>query len=95
MTHLFRPSDGPEAPISPSWTWKFHRWPWPAGDLLLKVAGLFHVLLQRGYVGRALLLLALVVQGVELLVIGYLIDLALSLVELWADLAQKHLEITL
>lgn len=42
-----------------------------------------------------LLVLALIVQGVELLLIGYLIDLALSLFDLWVELAQKHLEITL
>lgn len=39
--------------------------------------------------------LALVVQGVLLLMVAYLCDLSISLMELWADLARKHLEITL
>ena len=42
-----------------------------------------------------LLLLGLVVQVVLLWVAGYLIDLSISLMELWAELAQKHLELTL
>jgi hypothetical protein len=37
----------------------------------------------------------LVVQGALLLTAAYLIDLGLSLMELWADLARKHLELTL
>jgi hypothetical protein len=37
----------------------------------------------------------LVVQLVLLLTVAYLCDLALALMELWADLARKHLEITL
>lgn len=44
---------------------------------------------------RAMLLVGLLVQVVLLLVLAYMIDLALSLMELWADLARKHLEITL
>jgi hypothetical protein len=43
----------------------------------------------------ALLLAGAVVQIVLLLTVAYLIDLSLSLMELWADLARKHLEITL
>jgi hypothetical protein len=39
--------------------------------------------------------LALVVQGMLLLTAAYLVDLALSLMELWTDLARKHLELTL
>lgn len=41
------------------------------------------------------LLVGLVVQGILLLTVAYLCDLALSLMELWADLARKHLELTL
>lgn len=41
------------------------------------------------------LLLGLLLQGVLLLTTAYLVDLSVSLMELWADLARKHLEITL
>lgn len=44
---------------------------------------------------RLLLLVGLLVQVVLLFVAGYLIDLGVSLMELWAELARKHLEITL
>jgi hypothetical protein len=37
----------------------------------------------------------LVGQGLLLLTAAYLIDLSVSLMELWAELARKHLEITL
>jgi hypothetical protein len=37
----------------------------------------------------------LLVQGALLLTAAYLIDLAVSLMELWTDLARKHLELTL
>jgi len=43
----------------------------------------------------ALLLLGLVVQGMMLLTAAYLVDLSVSLMELWAELARKHLELTL
>jgi hypothetical protein len=41
-----------------------------------------------------LLVVGIVVQGVMLLTIAYLCDLSISLMELWAELARKHLEIT-
>lgn len=44
---------------------------------------------------RLLLCLGLVFQVVLLLVAGYLIDLSVSLMELWAQLARKHLELTM
>jgi hypothetical protein len=37
----------------------------------------------------------LLVQGALLLTAAYLIDLAVSLMELWTELARKHLELTL
>lgn len=49
----------------------------------------------RRVVPVVLLLVGLVVQVVLLLVVGYLIDLGISLMELWAELARKHLELTL
>lgn len=42
-----------------------------------------------------LIVLGLLVQMVLLLTVAYLCDLALALMELWADLARKHLELTL
>jgi hypothetical protein len=42
-----------------------------------------------------LLLAGLVMQVVMLLTAAYLVDLSVSLAELWAELARKHLEITL
>lgn len=44
---------------------------------------------------RLLLLLGLVVQAVLVLTASYLIDLGISLMELWAELARKHMELTL
>lgn len=44
---------------------------------------------------RLLLLLGLVMQVVLVLVAGYLIDLGISLMELWTELARKHLELTM
>jgi hypothetical protein len=39
-------------------------------------------------------LLAVLVEVLALLALGYMIDLCLSLMELWAELARKHLELT-
>jgi hypothetical protein len=44
---------------------------------------------------RLLLLVGLLMQVLLLFVAGYLIDLGVSLMELWAELARKHLELTL
>lgn len=43
---------------------------------------------------KILFLLAIVGQGVSLLTLAYLVDLSVSLMELWAELARKHLELT-
>lgn len=43
----------------------------------------------------ALLCVGLVAQLAALVYLGYLVDLCISLMELWADLARKHLELTL
>jgi hypothetical protein len=42
-----------------------------------------------------LFLVAIVVQVVVLYIAGELVDLYVSAVELWAELARKHLELTL
>lgn len=44
---------------------------------------------------KILLLVGLLMQCVLLLCIGYMIDLSVSLMELWAELARKHLELTI
>ena len=50
---------------------------------------------RRHLGAKLLLLVGLLVQLVLLFVAGYLIDLAISLMELWAELARKHLELTM
>jgi hypothetical protein len=45
--------------------------------------------------GHLLLLVGIAVQCVLLYVAGELVDLYVSAVELWAELARKHLELTL
>jgi len=45
--------------------------------------------------GRVLVALGLVAQLVLLLMAGELLDLYIAAVELWAELARKHLELTL
>lgn len=59
-----------------------------AGRLLLSAGG-------RQLVARILLLAGLLMQVLLLFVAAYLIDLGVSLMELWAELARKHLELTL
>jgi hypothetical protein len=67
-----------------------------AGSRLLALAGLLSGSRPaRLIVGRLLLLVGLVMQVVLLLVAGYLIDMAISLMDLWLELARKHLELTL
>jgi hypothetical protein len=46
-------------------------------------------------IGVAVIITALVLQAVLIYVAGELIDLSISLMELWAELARKHLELTL
>lgn len=95
MTHLFRPADTPDAPVSPSWKqWRgllyviLGRW-------LAPVVKTVRSERLRAVLGPLLLLLGLVVQLVLVCLAGYLVDLSISLIELWAELARKHLEITL
>lgn len=93
--HLFRPADPPDSDLSPSWkVWR--------GVLVVavcRVLALLRTLCQspraRHVAAYLLVLVGLVVQAVLLLTVAYLVDLAVSLMELWAVLARKHLEITL
>ena len=93
--HLFRPADPPDGYLSPSWrAWRGLVYV-AAGRLLNWAASLLHKQPVRQALHTCLIVLALVVQGMLLLTAAYLVDLALSLMELWADLARKHLELTL
>lgn len=49
----------------------------------------------RAVLGPLLLTLGLLVQVVLVCMAGYLVDLSISLVDLWLELARKHLEITM
>lgn len=62
---------------------------------LARLRGLSSSQVVRQGVAWVVLLVGLVVQVLLLWLAGYLIDLAISLMELWAELARKHLEITL
>jgi hypothetical protein len=95
MTHLFRPADTPDAPTPPvgrGWSGQLAV---EGRRFLARTAGLFSWAYGRGYVGVALMLVGLVVQGALVLLAAYLVDLSVSLMELWAELARKHLELTL
>lgn len=95
MTHLFRPaepSDGRRFPQARMWRGLVVV---AALSLLARGRGLFHWLHQHGVLHTALMLVGLVVQGALLLTAAYLIDLAVSLMELWAELARQHLRLTL
>lgn len=93
--HLFRPADPPDGHLSPSW----RAWRGLLAVAILRVLTLLSGICRSPRARRVgaylALLVGLVVQGVLLLTAAYLIDLALSLMELWADLARKHLELTL
>lgn len=95
MSHLFRPADPKDANLSPSWkAWRGLLYV-VAAQLLARAGRLFRSPRTRRTLQLAVFLVGAVVQLVLLLTVAYLCDLALSLMELWADLARKHLEITL
>lgn len=95
MRYLFRAADPTDAQPLPQWkAWRGLLF--VAGRLsVLWVAGLFHAGRRRLVLMWLLMIVGLVVQLVMILVAAYLVDLAISLMELWADLARKHLELTL
>lgn len=94
MTHPFRPVEAPERPFSPSWSIGRLLPAVARAGHLRAVAGLFRLLVRAVTVGRVLLVVGVLVQVVLLLSACYVIDLAVSLMELWAELARKHLELT-
>jgi hypothetical protein len=95
MVHLFRPQDPAIRPTPPVGTWLIG--PWTEGRLLValrRVAG--HLRRRwRPCISVAIAGLFLIVELVLMFVAFYLVDLSISLMELWAELAAKHLEITL
>lgn len=93
--HLFRPADPTPAHLSPSWkAWRgllivaARSWLAPAARLAFNPG-----VLKTG--AGLLVLVGLVVQIVLMFVVGYLIDLSINLMDLWAELARKHLELTM
>ena len=95
MTHLFRPADAPDAPYSPSWRQWRGLLAVEGRRLLVTIAGLFRSRLARAVSVHVLLWIGLLCQAVALFALAYMVDLSLSLMELWAELARKHLELTL
>lgn len=87
-----RLATGPHSPVWKAWRGLLFV---SARVLLARARGLFVSHGGRSALHTALALVGLLVQVVLLLVVGYMIDLCISLMELWAELAQKHLEITL
>lgn len=93
--HLFRPADPPDGYLSPSWrAWRGLLYV-AAGRVLNCLARLARQPRVRRTLHACLIVLGLAVQALMLLTAAYLVDLSLSLMELWADLARKHLELTL
>ena len=66
-----------------------------AGARLRLWAPAFSFHLMRVVLLRTLLLMGLVSQLVLLWLAGELVDLYVSAVELWSEMARKHLELTL
>ena len=93
--HLFRPHADTHAPTPPVGASGRQRAAVAVLWVLARLAALSHQLPVRRALHICLMVLALVVQAALLLTTAYLCDLALSLMELWADLARKHLELTL
>lgn len=95
MTHLFRPADVPDASSPPVGQLKRHLLDVARRVPLAWASAAFLFLAQRVTVGRLLMLCGVIVQAVTLAMCAYLIDLSVSLFELWAELARKHLELTM
>lgn len=93
--HLFRPHEAPRTPTPPVGVSPRHRVPVALLPLLARLWELCHRPQVRRILQTCLIVLGLVVQMVLMLTVAYLCDLAISLMELWADLARKHLELTL
>lgn len=73
----------------------WHRRPRLLPQWLAGAARLILAQRARQVATYVLLVLSLLVQGALILVTCYLIDLGIALMDLWAELARKHLELTL
>jgi hypothetical protein len=95
MIHLFRPNEPAFGPTPPVGTCGPGRW--ADGRLLIALRWVAGLLRRRWRpcISVAIAGLFLVVEVVLMFIAFYLVDLSLSLMELWAELARKHLEITL
>lgn len=63
---------------------------------LVPLAGRLSLIRRRpGLLRWVAVILSLVVQAVMLYTLAQLVELSISLMEVWAELAAKHLEITL
>jgi len=82
-------------PTPPVGTWRLGLWAQRVGQLLAQLAHVAHKRPARQALHIFLIVLGFCVQGALLLAAGYLVDLSVSLMELWAELARKHLELTL
>jgi hypothetical protein len=60
-----------------------------------RAAGLFMMVARHPWTRVVVLILLTMLQVFLLWLVGELIDLSISLMELWSELARKHLEITL
>lgn len=95
MKHRTRshvPTDGPTPPVG-AWAWCTRAV--RAGADLLSRSGPLNRRAPARFIAYFALVLGLIVQGVLLLTAAYLVDLSLSLMELWAQLAAQHLRLTL
>lgn len=60
-----------------------------------KLVPAFRALRRRVPWRLLMLCVGFVVQAVLLVLVGQLVDLSISLMEVWAELARKHLELTM
>jgi hypothetical protein len=95
MVHPFRPQDPAIRPTPPVGTWSLGTWTERVRPIIARAAALSHSRPARQALHICLIVLGLCVQGAMILTAAYLVDLSLSLMELWTDLARKHLELTL
>lgn len=95
MTAQFRAAERRALRTSPVWrSWRGLLFV-VAGQLLARAGQLSRSASVRRSAYLVVVLVGLMGQAVLLLTAAYLIDLSVSLMELWAELARKHLEITL
>jgi hypothetical protein len=95
MVHLFRPAERAEQEAcdsSPRERVVLRR---AAPSALARLAGLVAALTARQWAVFVVWGASIAVQCLLLWAAGELLDLYVSAVELWAELAQKHLELTL